>query len=111
MILQYSPIFLRIDSGFYKLVDSIIDSKMKKNISIINLELMTFSTDDCPAVKNKNTYIEVNKGGNLFKSLPYQRPLRKMPDGTYGVVYKKKVYPILEIYIDNNGKREKASFD
>lgn len=111
MILQFSPIFHRIDYGFYKLVNNSNNEKMKKNISIINLESLTFSSDDCPPIKNKSTYIEINKNGNLFKSLPYQRPLRKMPDGSYGVVYKKKVYPISETFIENNGKRESSTLD
>lgn len=89
MILQSSPIFHRIDIGFYKLADNTILVDMKKYISVINIESSTFSTDNCPAVKSKNTYVELNKNGHLFKTLPYQRPLRKLPDGSYGVVYKK----------------------
>jgi DNA-directed RNA polymerase alpha subunit len=106
MILQSSPIFHRIDIGFYKLAGNTILVDMKKYISVINIESSTFSTDNCPAVKSKNTYVELNKNGHLFKTLPYQRPLRKLPDGSYGVVYKKKVYPIIKSIIEENGKRE-----
>jgi hypothetical protein len=106
MILQSSPIFQRIDVGFYKLAENNISMNVKKYISIINIESSTFSTDDCPAVKNKNTYIEVNKNGYLFKTLPYQRPLRLLPDGSYGVVFKKKVYPIIKSITEENGNRE-----
>ena len=106
MMLQFSPIFYRIDKGFYTLSEKNKESKMEKLISIIDVDSSTFSKDECPAVKNKNTYVEVNKNGSLLKALPYQRPLRILPDGSYGVVYKKQVYPIIKALIEDDGKRK-----
>ena len=82
-----------------------MDNKEEKLISIINLESSTFSKDECPVQKNKSTYIEVNKNESLLKVLPYQRPIRILPDGSFGVVYKKNVYPIIKFLIEENGKR------
>ena len=82
-----------------------MNNKEEKLISIINLESSTFSKDDCPVQKNKSTYIEVNKNESLLKVLPYQRPIRMLPDGSFGVVYKKNVYPIIKFLIEENGKR------
>ena len=67
-----------------------------------------YDKEECPAIPNKITYIEVLNKGNLIKSLPYTRPVRTMPDGTtLGAVYKKKVYPIIRQYRENsNGERE-----
>ena len=78
---------------------------MEKIISIINLESISFNKNECPIVKDKKTYIEVNKDGHLLKSLPYERPLRLLPDGSYGVVYKKNVYPIISSLVEKNGER------
>ena len=105
MMLQYSPLFYRIDKGFYTLIGKKMDNKEEKLISIINLESSTFSKDECPVKKNKSTYIEVNKNESLLKVLPYQRPIRILPDGSFGVVYKKNVYPIIKFLIEENGKR------
>jgi hypothetical protein len=105
MILQFSPLFHRIDTGFYKLTEKIKYEKMEKIISIINLESISFDKDECPIVKDKKTYIEVNKDGHLLKSLPYERPLRLLPDGSFGVVYKKNVYPIISSLVEKNGER------
>ena len=84
---------------------------MEKLISIINVESSFFSKDECPAVKNKTTYIEVNQNGSLLKALPYQRPLRVLPDGSYGVVYKKQVYPIIKSLIEEDGIRKDKEID
>ena len=105
MMLQYSPLFYRIDKGFYTLIGKKMNNKNEKLISIINLESSTFSKDECPVQKNKSTYIEVNKNESLLKVLPYQRPIRMLPDGSFGVVYKKNVYPIIKFLIEENGKR------
>jgi hypothetical protein len=105
MMLQYSPLFYRIDKGFYTLIGKKMNNKEEKLISIINLESSTFSKDECPVQKNKSTYIEVNKNESLLKVLPYQRPIRMLPDGSFGVVYKKNVYPIIKFLIEENGKR------
>ena len=105
MMLQFSPLFNRIDIGFYELTKKIKASKVEKIISIINLESLNFSKDECPIVQGKKTYIEVNRNGKLIKSLPYERPLRLLPDGSYGVVYKKNVYPIANSLIENAGDR------
>ena len=78
---------------------------MEKIISVINLESATFLKDDCQPLKGKSTYIEVNKNGNLNKALPYQRPIRILPDGYPGVVYKKQVYPIIKSYKEIDKKR------
>jgi hypothetical protein len=56
-------------------------------------------------LKGKNTYIEVNKNGTLHKALPYERPIRILPDGLHGVVYKKRVYPIINSYKEIDKKR------
>ena len=111
MILQFSPIFYRIDKGFYTLSEKNKENKMEKLISIINVESSFFSKDECPAVKNKTTYIEVNQNGSLLKALPYQRPLRVLPDGSYGVVYKKQVYPIIKSLIEEDGIRKDKEID
>ena len=50
-------------------------------------------------------YIEVNKNGTLHKALPYERPIRILPDGLHGVVYKKRVYPIINSYKEIDKKR------
>ena len=110
MILAFSPIFNRIDIGFYSLSGS-KNTKMEKIISIINIESSTFSKEECPAVKNKNTYIEVNKNGSLLKALPYKRPLRTLPDGSYGVVYKKQVYPVITSLIEIDGIRKEKEIN
>ena len=111
MMLQFSPIFYRIDKGFYTLSGKKKLNKMEKVISIINVESSTFSKEECPPVKNKNTYIEVNKNGSLLKALPYQRPLRTLPDGNYGVVFKKQVFPIIKIFKEINNKREEIEIN
>ena len=82
---------------------------MDKIISIINLESLTFIKDECPTIK-KN-FIEVNKNGHLFKSLPYERPMRLLPDGSNGVVYKRKVYPIINSIKESKDKRERVDVD
>ena len=105
MMLGYSPLFYRTDKGFYTLIGKNMDNKEEKLISIINLESSTFLKDECPVQKNKSTYIEVNKNESLLKVLPYQRPIRILPDGSFGVVYKKNVYPIIKFLIEENGKR------
>ena len=105
MILAFSPIFNRIDIGFYTLSGNKKNTKMEKIISIINLESSTFLKDECPPLKGKNTYIEVNKNGTLHKALPYERPIRILPDGLHGVVYKKRVYPIINSYKEIDKKR------
>ena len=105
MMLQYSPLFYRIDKGFYTLIGKKMDNKEEKLISIINLESSTFSKDECPPSKGKSTYVEVNKNETLYKVLLYQRPLRILPDGLYGVVYKKKVYPIIKSLKEIDKKR------
>ena len=105
MILAFSPIFNRIDIGFYSLSGSKKNTNMEKIISVINLESATFLKDDCQPLKGKSTYIEVNKNGNLHKALPYQRPIRILPDGYPGVVYKKQVYPIIKSYKEIDKKR------
>jgi len=105
MMLQYSPTVYRIDYGFYSLTGKKMENKEEKLISIIELESSTFLKDECTPQKNSSTYVEVNKNGSLLKTLPYERPLRILPDGSYGVVYKKKVYPIIKSLIEENGKR------
>jgi len=104
-MLQYSPTVYRIDYGFYSLTGKKMENKEEKLISIIELESSTFLKDECTPQKNSSTYVEVNKNGSLLKTLPYERPLRILPDGSYGVVYKKKVYPIIKSLIEENGKR------
>lgn len=84
---------------------------MEKIISIINLKSSTFSKEECPPVKNKNTYIEVNKNGSLLKALPYKRPLRILPDGSYGVVYKKQVYPVITFLVEVDGIRKEKEIN
>ena len=111
MMLQFSPIFYRIDKGFYTLSGGKKLNKMEKVISIINVESSTFSKEECPPVKNKNTYIEVNKNGSLLKALPYKRPLRTLPDGSYGVVYKKQVYPVITSLIEIDGIRKEKEIN
>ena len=105
MMLQYSPLFYRIDKGFYTLIGKKMDNKEEKLISVINLESSTFSKDECPTSKGKITYVEVNKNETLYKALPYPRPMRTLPDGLYGVVYKKKVYPVMKLFKEINKKR------
>ena len=105
MMLQYSPLFYRIDKGFYTLIGKKMDNKEEKLISIINLESSTFSKDECPTSKGKITYVEVNKNKTLYKALPFPRPMRTLPDGLYGVVYKKKVYPVMKLFKEINKKR------
>ena len=111
MILAFSPIFNRIDVGFYTLSGNQKITKMEKVISIINIESSTFLKEECLPVKNKNTYIEVNKNGSLFKVLPYQRPLRKLPDGNYGVVFKKQVFPVIKFFKEINNQREEIEIN
>ena len=48
MILQFSPIFYRIDKGFYTLSEKNKENKMEKLISIINVESSFFSKDEWP---------------------------------------------------------------
>ena len=105
MMLQYSPLFYRIDKGFYTLIGKKMDNKEEKLISVINLESSTFSKDECPTSKGKITYVEVNKNKTLYKALPFPRPMRTLPDGLYGVVYKKKVYPVMKLFKEINKKR------
>ena len=111
MILQFSPLFHRIDTGFYTLTEKLKENTLDKIISIINLESLTFAKDECPTIKGKKTFIEVNKNGHLFKSLPYERPMRLLPDGSNGVVYKRKVYPIINSIKESKDKREKVDVD
>ena len=56
-------------------------------------------------MRNKATYIEIHKGGTIIKALPYTRPLRILPDKSYGVTYKKRVYPIVKTLVEKNGER------
>ena len=105
MMLQYSPTVYKIDFGFYSLTGKKMENKEEKLISIIELESSTFLKEECAPQKKSSTYVEVNKNGALFKALPYQRPLRILPDGSYGVVYKKEVYPIMKSFTELNGKR------
>ena len=104
----FSPIF-RIDIGFYVCLE--VKILYGKIISIINIESFYFFKEECPPVKNKNTYIEVNKNGSLLKALPYKRPLRSLPDGSYGVVYKKQVYPVITSLIEIDGIRKEKEIN
>ena len=58
-------------------------------------------------LKIKITYIEVNKNESLFKVLTISKTNEKLPDGIYGVVYKKQVYPVIKFLIEENQKRDR----
>ena len=111
MMLQFSPLFIRIDYGFYKLNKIKINNNKLKLISVIDLESSTFKKEDCTPQKNRNTYVEINKKGSIFKTLPYQRPLRVISAGSYGVVYKKVVYPIIKTFEELEGIRKEIEID
>ena len=109
--LQWSPVVKRIDIGFYILQSAKIKDMEKEEKIYSQIEISDhnyYDKEECPAIPNKITYIEVLNKGNLIKSLPYTRPVRTMPDGTtLGAVYKKKVYPIIRQYREtSNGERE-----
>ena len=55
MIMQFSPLFHRIDTGFYTLTEKLKENTLDKIISIINLESLTFAKDECPTIKGKKT--------------------------------------------------------
>ena len=105
---QWSPIVKKIDKGFYILNKKIkeLDDNMKI-YSQIDLKNSYLDKTECPAIPNKSTYLEVLNDGKLIKTLPYTRPVRKLPDGTEGAVYRKKVYPIIRQYSETEtGERE-----
>ncbi len=104
-ILQWSPIAIRIDTGFYSLQNIKMSDSSEKIISIIDTSSLSFSKEECPPMRNKATYIEIHKGGTIIKALPYTRPLRILPDKSYGVTYKKRVYPIVKTLVEKNGER------
>jgi len=94
MMLQFSPLFQRIDKAIY--VSS--GNKLNENFKKAKIDLMSnsYKLNECVYVENGfQYYIEIFKLGKYIKTLAYPRTLVEINKVSKGVLYKNKVYPIV----------------
>ena len=93
MIMQFSPLFERIDRATYILQGTKLTDK-NKNIVKIDFASRSFLKKNCPYVSKKNAYVEIYNYGKYLRTIAYQRPIRKIDEENYGICVDNKIYPI-----------------
>ena len=94
MMMQFSPLFQRIDKATYVLSGSKLDGVFGK--AKIDLMSKSYKKIECRYLENeKQYYIEVYKLGKYLKTIAYPRTLMKINESSKGVIYENKIYPII----------------
>ena len=97
--LTWSPKFVKIGRAVYALINY-QDYNMKDDFLKIELNSLAHKKEDSPPIKSYGSQyrVQILKNGSHFKFTENPRPLRKIksPDPkSFGVVYKGKVYKVL----------------
>ena len=93
MMMQFSPLFQRIDKATYILSSTKLSKDFKK--AKIDLMSKSYKKTECHFIENeKQYYIEVYRLGKYLKTIAYPRTLVKINESSKGVLYENKVYPI-----------------
>ena len=93
MMIQFSPLFQRIDKATYILSSTKLGKDFKK--AKIDLMSKSYKKIECHFIENeKQYYIEVYRLGKYLKTIAYPRTLVKINESSKGVLYENKVYPI-----------------
>ena len=94
MMMQFSPLFQRIDKATYVLSGNKLNENFKK--AKIDLMSNSYKLNECDYVENGSQYyIEVFKLEKYIKTLAYPRTLMEINEVSKGILYKNKVYPIV----------------
>lgn len=93
MMMQFSPLFQRIDKATYILSSTKLTKDFKK--AKIDVMSKSYKKIECNYIENdKQYYIEVYKLGKYLKTIAYPRTLMRINKNSNGVLYENRVYPI-----------------
>jgi hypothetical protein len=104
--LMWSPKFVKIDRAVYALINY-GDFSLADNFLKIELSSLTFDKSEASPIKSNGIQykVQILKSGEHFKFTENPRPLRMINSNNtngYGIVYKNKVYKVLNPEIIEN---------